>query len=206
MLKPFLLLLGCSLLLAQLGCGDDTPSDPSDTEPCDQGSAPSVVQYAGAGEFGGMNFSGVCDTMGERPIILDGPIAFDLQEAPVAYFDSSLLPDDTVTIIAFMTFARDILPEHPSSISRSLPVDVRLRVPGDTTGVFVWTEGGPTELTIRFSIDSASVTYDKIISAKITITRYERISGNRKVAGEFEAILESPDGKRLAVRGKFDAN
>ena len=26
------------------------------------------------------------------------------------------------------------------------------------------------------------------------------------VAGAFEAVLESPDGKRMAVRGTFDAN
>ena len=188
-------------MVTLIGCGDDGPTDDDDDD--DDDNNPTVVDYTGSGPLGGMNISGFFETSSTDTITVDQLIAFDTRDSYSATFVSLTEGDRTYMTINMV--ADDVIPISATT-NRDLRAAVRISVPDSTTGTWDWKDDVfGNDFSIEFDYGDDDVTYSKVIEGSTTFTKNNMANGpTRDVSGTFSGVLESPDGKKIAVRGRFD--
>lgn len=197
--KPVPFLLGLALLLAQIGCSD-TSTDPENPDNL------TVAEYSGPADWGGMNVSAIYFNGSANSFVVQEDVTFLAKRLPTAMIRSVDSGGRDQTIVQLQTNGALIRTDAGGFLEGSIDADVTVSFPGDSTGTFTWvSSSGFVDVGIRFIYGTDSVAYDDVVSATVTVVRIDKANGDsRYVQGTFSAILTSPEGMKIGVKGMFD--
>ena len=186
----------CSLILL-VGCSDST-TEPNDDG--DGGNDPTVSSYDMSDGKPGMNISSFFGYGAVDSLVVESEVTMKATSSFVArFFESQTGGEGRIHIEIDMRADIEV-----DSDPVSLFAAVTVYVPGQEPGTFDVADGEENaEVRVSFSYEDEDVLY-KSTDGTVTLTSYEPGAGAHQGAhGSFDAILRSPEGKKIAVKGAF---